>query len=426
LRRYPGATLMAKPLTAIAVAKARAKAVRRELADGGCRGLYLVVQPSGVKSWAARYRSRRRSVKFTLGPVLLGAAESGEAPQLGAPLSLAAARELCARVLREAKAGRDPAAERRHQRDLEHAAESDTLRSISEEFLRRVGPGLRTAGQRAADLALFYPALGALPISEIRRGQFTRELDRIADQRGLVRADRALAAMKRLLAWHAERSDYASVLGRGGRRVRAQERVRSRVLDDGELRKVWLAAERFGLFGDLVRFLLLTCARRNEAAGLKVSELSPDGTTWILPAARCKGKRDVAIPLSVAAQRIIVARGKLAAGDYVFSTTGRRAFNDFARAKAAFDKACGVSTGWRIHDLRRTARTLLSRCGIAVDIAEQCLGHVLGGIRGTYDKYQYLDEKRHAFEALGAQIARVVRPPAGTVVPIGSAKARRK
>ena len=109
---------MAKKLTALAVAKARAGAGRREISDAGCRGLYLIVQPSGVKSYAARYRSRRRSVKFTLGPVLDGVhRESGEAPQLGTPLSLAAARELCARVLREAKAGRDPAAERRRQRE---------------------------------------------------------------------------------------------------------------------------------------------------------------------------------------------------------------------------------------------------------------------------------------------------------------------
>jgi integrase len=414
---------MAKPLTALTVAKARAKAVRRELADGGCRGLYLVVQPSGVKSWAARYRSRRRSVKFTLGSVLLGAAESGEAPQLGAPLSLAAARELCARVLREAKAGRDPAAERRHQRGLEHAAAADTLESVAEEFLRRVGPGLRTCRQRAADLRLFYPALGALPISEIRRGQIFRELDRVAE-RGPVRADRALAALKRLLSWHSERSDYASVLGRGGRRTSIKERARSRLLDDSELRRVWLAAERFGVFGDLVRFLLLTCARRNEAAGLRRSELSPDGKIWNLPAARCKSKHDVTIPLSAAAQRIIAARPQVAGGDHVFSATGRRPFNNFAAAKAAFDRASST-TGWTIHDLRRSSRTLLSRCNVRPDIAEMCLGHSVGGIRGVYDKHEYLDEKRAAYESLATLIERIVRPPPDVVVPIVRARRRK-
>jgi integrase len=416
---------LAKTLTPFAVKQARAGSTRCEIADGGCRGLYLIVQPSGVKSWAARYRSRRRSVKFTLGPALVGTnAESAEAPELGTPLSLANARELCARVLREAKAGRDPAAERRRQRELEHAAAADTLESVAEEFLRRVGPGLRTVDQRAADLRLFYPALGAMPVAEIKRGQYTRVLDKIADERGLVRADRTLAALKRLLSWYGERSDFISPLGRGGRRTSMKERARSRVLDDGELRRVWLAAERFGVFGDLVRFLLLTCARRNEGSGLKWSELSPDGTVWTIPASRHKGKRDVVIPLSKAAQRIVAARARLDQGDYVFSATGRRAFNNFARAKAAFDKASGT-TGWRLHDARRTGRTLMSRCGIAVDIAEQCLGHALTGIRGTYDRFAYLDQKRAAFESLSAMVERVVHP-SDVVVPYRRAGARRR
>jgi integrase len=416
---------MAKPLTAIAVAKARAGADRREIPDPGCRGLYLIVQPSGVKSWAARYRAHRRSTKLTLGPVLVGArAESAEAPQLGVPMSLAAARELCARVLREAKAGRDPAAERRKQRELEAAAESDTLQAVSEEFLRR-HPQLRTLSQRRADLELFYPSLGQLPIDQVRRGQIFRELDRVSDQRGPVRADRCLAALKRLLSWHSERSDYVAVLGRGGRRTSTKQRARARVLDDDELRRVWQTAERFGVFGDLLRFLLLTAARRNEAAGLKWSELTPDGATWTLPAARCKSKTDVVIPLSRAAQEIVTGRPKL--GDFVFSNTGRRAFNNFGKAKAAFDEACGVS-GWTIHDLRRSARSWLSRCGIRPDVAERCLGHSVGGVQAIYDRHGYATEMRAAFEALAALISRLTGPPSDTVVPIRARakSARRK
>jgi integrase len=416
-----------KPLTAITVAKARAGADRREVPDPGCPGLYLIVQPSGHKSWALRYRSRGRTVKFTLGPALVGAPESDSAPGLDTPLSLAAARELATRTLREVAAGRDPAVAKRQRREQQHAAEADTLQAVCEEFLRRVGPTLRTCGQRRADLQLFYSSLGQLPIGEVRRGQFFRVLDHIADQRGPVRADRALAAMKRLLAWHAERSDYAAVLGRGGRRTSTKERARSRVLDDGELRAIWLAAERVGVFGDLLRFLLLTCARRNEAAGLQRSELSADGKTWTLPAARCKTKRDVAFPLSRAAQAIIAARPKLAGGDHVFSISGRKAFSNFAHAKAAFDEASRVS-GWTIHDLRRSARTLLSRCNVRPDIAELCLGHSIGNaIRWVYDRHSYEAEMRAAFEALAALLARIVRPPPDVVVPISRAKpARRK
>jgi hypothetical protein len=82
---------MTKPLTAVAVAKLRAGADRREIPDAGCRGLYLIVQPSGLKSWAARYRFRGIPTKLTLGPVLIGAPESAQTPEIGAPMGLARA-----------------------------------------------------------------------------------------------------------------------------------------------------------------------------------------------------------------------------------------------------------------------------------------------------------------------------------------------
>jgi integrase len=416
---------MTKPLTTIAVAKARAGSTRREIADGGCVGLFLVVQPSSAKSWAARYRYRGRPTKLTLGSALIGAgSESDQAPEVGAPLSLASARELCARILREVQAGRDPAAVKRQRREQEHAAASDTFQAIAEEFLRRRGAELRTIDQRRADLELLYPNLGRLPIPEIRRGMFVREFDRISDQRGPVRANRTQVAAKALLNWFSARSDYVSTLTRVPARISIVGRARSRVLDDAELRAVWLAAEGFGLFGDLVRFLTLTAARRNEAAGLKRSELSADHTTWRLPAVRAKSKRDVVIPLSRAAQEIISARPQLAGGDCVFSASGRRPFNDFSRAKLAFDKACGIAD-WQLHDLRRSARSWLSRCGVRPDIGEMALGHSLGGVRAIYDRHKYEDELRAAFESLASLVERIVHPPADVVVPI-RAKALRK
>jgi integrase len=415
---------MAKPLTAIAVAKARARSDRRELPDGGCRGLYLVVQPSGAKSWAARYRYRGRPTKLTLGPALIAArAESEQAPELGAPLSLASARELCARVLREAQAGRDPAATKRQQREQQHAAEADTLQAIGEEFLRREGPQLRTLGQRKADLELLYPGLGRLPVDQIKRGQFVREFDRIADQRGPVRANRVQSAVRALLNWHARRSDYIAVLAGVPARIIS---ARSHVPSDAELKAIVLAAERDQLFGSYLLFTLLTATRRGESAGLRRNELSPDGATWIIPGSRYKSDRDTLIPLSAKAQAIIASMPVLPGGDYVFSADGASALANFDARKVAFDAACGVR-GWVIHDLRRAARTLLSRAGVSSDVGERCLGHALVGVRRVYDRHEYETEKRHAFEALAAQIERIVRPPAATVVPIRRTKpARRK
>jgi integrase len=411
---------VAKALTPISIAKLRDRPQRYEVPDGGCRGLRVVVFPSKHKSFVVRFRFRGKQEKLTLGPCLTerGVAETLTAPATGTPLSLAAARELATKALREARAGKNPAAEKRKQREEQLAAESDTLQAICAEYLRREGPRFRTLRQRRSDLGLLSAsALGRLPVDQIRRGQYTRVLDHIADNNGPVRADRVLSALKTLLAWHAERSEFVSPLGRGGRRTSIRDRARSRVLTDEELRRVVTTAEqrKGDPFAAFVLYVLHTAARRGESAGLRRSELSPDGRTWIIPGTRYKSGKDTLIPLSKAAQKIIATQAKL--GDHVFSVTGDRALTGFAERKVEFDAACGVS-GWVIHDLRRTARTLLSRTGIPADIAERCLGHALSGVRATYDRHEFENEKRHAFEALAAQIERIVRPPKGDVVQL--------
>jgi integrase len=405
---------MAKPLTAIAIANLKPRPQRYEVPDPGCLGLKVVVFPSKKKSFVVRYRFRGLQRKLTLGPCLVerDVAEPAIAPETATPLSLHAARSLCAEALRQARAGADPCAAKQRARAEELAAESDTLGAIAGEYLRREGGRMRTFSQRKSDLDLLCASgLGRLPVADIKRGQYTRVLDYIADHTGPVRADRCLSALRTLLSWHSARSDFISPLVRGGRRTSIAERARSRVLTDDELRAVWLAAEQDkSPFGAFVRFVLLTATRRSEAGGLRRrSEISPDGRTWVIPAARYKSGKDTLIPLSAAAQAIVTAMPVLAGGDFVFSVDGSRPLGGFDDRKKEFDAAAGVRD-YVLHDLRRTSRTLLSRAGIAADVAEMCLGHALGGIRSTYDRHAYEAEKRHAFEALAAQIEQIVRP----------------
>jgi integrase len=86
--------------------------------------------------------------------------------------------------------------------------------------------------------------------------------------------------------------------------------------------------------------------------------------------------------------------------------------------KKTLDQRCGVR-GWRLHDLRRTSRSLLSRAGVNADHAERCLGHVIRGVRGVYDKHEYFEEKRHAYEALATLIDNITNPqPDAKVIPL--------
>jgi integrase len=128
---------------------------------------------------------------------------------------------------------------------------------------------------------------------------------------------------------------------------------------------------------------------------------------WTLPAARNKAKVELIRPLSKSA---LAAIKPFQRDGYVFSTDdGKTPISGFSKFKRAFDKASG-SNGWSLHDLRRTARSLLSRAGVPSDHAERCLGHVIGGVRGTYDRHEYHDEKRKAFEALASLLDRILKP----------------
>jgi integrase len=389
-------------LTDIGIRNLRPGPTRREIPDPGARGLYVVIQPSGRKGFAVRYRLNGKPAKLTLPP----------------GISLAGARKLAAAAMYEVSQGRDPADERKAQRKKAECAKADTLRSIAESYVAREGKRLRSIGQRKRIFErLIFPVLGGgRPIGEIRRKDVVALLDHVEDKHGARMADYTLAVLRKLFNWHAVRDDeFISPVVRGMGRQNAREHERSRTLNDDELRAVWRAAEQQGhAFGAFVRFVLLTAARRNEAAQMTWSEI--DGSDWLLPASRNKVKLDLVRPLSAPARAILAERPRFDGCDYVFTNDGRHPLGGFASQKKQFDAACGI-VGWTLHDLRRTARSLMSRA-VLPDHAERCLGHVVGGVRGVYDRHAFHQEKAAAFAALAAQIERIVNPPQGDVVPL--------
>jgi len=369
-------------------AQAGAGADRTIFWDTQTRGFGLQVTAAGHRSFVIQYRANGRSRRMAIDGVL----------------GLEAARKRAKILLGEVAHDRDPLSERRAAR----ARVEDTFQAIAESFFAREGKKLRTGEDRRQAMArLVYPVMGAVPIADIRRSDIVRLLDRIEDENGPVMADLTLAYIRRVMNWHASRSDeFRSPIVRGMARTSAKERARSRILNDNELRAVWKAAEAtVGPWGPFIKFLLLTGARRCEASNVTWDEL--ESGVWLLPAARNKNKQDLARPLSGAARKLVKGLPKI--GRHVFTLNGRKPLGGFVLPKARLDAASGVK-GWTLHDLRRTARSLLSRAGIAPDVAEMCLGHVLTGVRGTYDRHEYIEEKKHAFEVLAAQITRIVDP----------------
>jgi integrase len=366
--------------------------------DATMPGFGLVVTSTGAKAYCVQYRANGVSRRLTL---------DGQ-------LALNVARREAKKRLGEVAKGFDPLAERRRQVAASKVAASGTLEFIAREYFKREGRKIRTMAEReAAFERLILPMLGKCQIEDISRRDIVRLLDKVEDERGPRMADATLAYLSRLFNWHAARTDdFRNPVVRGMRRIpNPAERARTRVLTDDELRAVWATAEKPGPFSALVRFILLTAARRNEAARMTWSEVDKHGD-WVISAERYKTKTELVLPLSRAAQSLLAEVPRL--GKFVFSHNGNRSITGFSKPKRDFDAACGVK-GWVLHDLRRTARSLMSRAGVSADHAERCLGHVISGVRGVYDRHAFHSEKKFAFEALAAQIERIVAGPQDNV-----------
>jgi integrase len=381
----------------------------------------LRVTKAGHKSYLIQYRAGARGRaggirKLTIGP----AGKKG--------IALDVAKTEARKLFGQVAAGRDPLTEQRAA--AAHAA--NTLRAVVENYFavecgmerdengKAVFPRsddgkakLRSAPQRLQTFErLVYPKLGSMPIADIRRSHIVKLCDHIADENGPVMADRTLAYLRKALNWHAIRNDeYASPVVKG--MMRANGRQRERVLNDDELRAVWLAADNAGMFGAMVKFVLQTTARRDEAAKLCREEIA--GSDWTLPAKRNKTRVDLIRPLPKVVQDLLAATPKFKGCRYVFTNDGVTAIGGHGKFKAALQKASGTS-GWTLHDLRRTARSLMSRAGVPSDHAEHVLGHLLPGMRRVYDRHKYYDEKRRALEKLASIISSIVTPATTNVV----------
>jgi integrase len=398
---------MKKVLTDLAVLNAKPGATRREIPDGGQRGLYLIVQSNGSRSWAVRYRINNKARKLTL--------QSG--------ITLAQARKLASDAMFQVAHGIDPIEAKKAEKERKNLADETTVQSICTSYMAIEGKKLRSRDARDSFLRrIVYPKLGHRPIGEIERDEITAMLDKVAEHNGERSADMVLAILRKIFNWHQTRtSRFRSPIVPGMARVNPRERARDRVLTDDELRKLWQACgdPRLNIHGPCVRFLILTTARRNEATGLRRSEIETvrsddtgiEHTVWRLPAARSKTKKEVCRPLSRAAIEIVESMPIIGDSDFVFTTTGNGPLYLNTDAKETLDKISGV-TNYRLHDLRRSARTILSRKALHVshDVAELCLGHELPGglVRKTYDRHAYIDEKAEAFDKLASEIDRIV------------------
>lgn len=445
-------------LTDLKCRKAAAKKKPFLLGDG--EGLFLKIMPSGRRIWVLQkvWQAGQRQSRRTLGRY--------------PGMSLDEARKVAAAWSELHAKGLDPAvieAERKQKAaaEVERAANSKfeaVYRQFIKRYVRAEGRELRSADEIERIFEFYVlPAWRGRVINDIRRRDVQDLLDRIEDRKvrspdpsdqglygGPAMADHTLAWIRKLFNWHATRDDeFVSPIVRGMARTRPKERARDRILSDEEIRLIWAQLDKVGRapdnasralpspFADIVKMLFLTAQRRSEVAQMQWSQINKDGR-WAIPKELYKTGRPQLVPLPKQALEIVKARPKLADGDFVFSFTGEFEFQAWSNGKRQLDalilkerKRQAIALGenpnlvepipyWVLHDIRRTARSLMSRAGVRPDIAERVLGHVIPGVGGVYDRHEYLAEKQEALAKLASVLDRIIHPLTDNILDISS------
>ncbi|MFM9847987.1 MAG: tyrosine-type recombinase/integrase [Hyphomicrobiaceae bacterium] len=415
---------MAGYLSVLAVEKLKPETKRYEEPDG-LQGLYLIVQPSGAKSWAVRYRINRRPRKLTLGPF----------PRIDPVKARAKAREAFELI----SMGRDPAAEKRASTTSD-GEDRDTFAGVLQTYVQRHTRHHHKTWVENARLLGLKPdptdeqvltaikgglvhCWGHRALSEIRKRDVIDVLDAIMDRGKGRTANRTLQTLGAFFKWAGASRDLITASPCTGIVPPAVERRRARVLTHDEIRLFWKATEILGHpFGYVAQLMLLTGARRKEVAGMNRAELNLERGAWSLPGERTKNELAYDVFLSKSALAILAKVPRVQGTELLFTGTGITPVSGFSRAKKIIDRLMSEGVPhWQFHDLRRTCASGMADVGVAPHIVEACLNHISGaraGVAGIYNRAEYAAEKKLAWSRWATHIEQIVAGETATnVVP---------
>jgi integrase len=381
---------MIRTLTDAAVRRLKPPAKgQTDIFDQGYPGLALRISYGGRKSWVYFCRERGKLKRHKLGTypaVGLAAArgawrstkerlEAGQPLKPVAPVRLAVEDVVCDWLKRDQQG---------------NASHYEVGRTMQRDVL---------------------PAWAGRLITTIGRRDVLDVLDAIVDRGRVGHARHVHAYVMRLLRWCVGRG----ILDRNpieGLEKPGEKIERDRKLSDDEIRRLWFAAKVDGWpYGNIIKTLLLTAARRSEIARLQWSELDAGESLIRLGGARTKNDNPRTIPLCPLAWRIVTGGPRIQGSKLVFTTGGAVPVGNWGQAKARLDRLSGINEPWRLHDLRRTAATNLQALGVPLEVTETVLGHVSGsrsGIVGVYQQHRYEAEARAALAKWAGKVLSIV------------------
>jgi integrase len=445
-------------LTVPTLTKYKPAKVRREIRDDGAPGLRLVIQPSGARSWAMRFRRPGgRPAKLTLGRADLSDQETADEPQLGGVLTLRQARELANRIDRERARSIDvveqyKADKSRRLTESKNNAQNTFGKAVQEFFVdyktkwgarpRRWRTDARLLGLRwvyLSDPSKTEPTVAKGSLADIWRDKPVTAIDghdvhAVVDEARKLgipgmgrrgggvsesRGRKMHAALSVLFRWLLRNRRVTLNPVTGVWRPDAPP-ARDRTLTAAEIKSFWLATDAIDEpFRAVLKLMLLTGCRRGEVAGMRHDELHTDGT-WHIPAARTKNHRPHVVLLSPLALETITAVPGME-GEFVFTTTGNSAVSGWSKIKCELDAAMPDMPPWRLHDLRRTCATQMGELGILPHVIEACLNHVSGakaGVAGTYNRSELMPERKAALLRWSQHVAGLVGGKSDKVVAL--------
>jgi integrase len=382
--------------------------------DHAIPGLALRLRAGGRKSWVFQYRIGNKQRRLSLGSATA--------------LNAHEARKRAALLHAEVKLGGDPAGDKSAAR----VRANETFASVLPLFLARQNERLRPRAfiEIERHLKVHATRLHHLPLADIARRDVAGVLTSTATRLSNASANRVRTSLSSFFSWSIREGLLDA--NPAAWTERREEVARNRLLTDDEIREIW-AALRDDAYGDIMRLLILSGARREEIGALRWSEVNVEHGLISLAPERTKNHRAHEILLSPPALAVLKSRSRLAwpdgsPCDLVFGR-GARGFADWVGSKTDLDgrilaarqaaaKQAGADVAevkpmpaWTPHDFRRLISTTMhDRLGVAPHIVEAILGHVghQAGTAGRYNLALYRAEKVRALTLWGAHVETIV------------------
>ncbi len=312
-------------------------------------------------------------------------------------ITLATAREKAMDILRQVDEGIDPTKRRR--------SPNMKVESVCREFIR-LHAQARNKSWREAERILereFVGTFGQRDIREIKRFDVLEIMDAAVARGSTYQANRILSNIRKLLNFCVERG-IIETSPITGLKAPTKEESRDRVLEDDEIVRLLRACRNDVYpFRQFVPILLSTAQRRGELAEMLWKDVDLEAKQWVIPAARSKNGKPHVVPLSPYAAEMLNEVPRFLDCDFVFTTTRTSPVSGFSKALRRLSEG-SQTTGWRLHDLRRTAASGMARAGVAPHVVEKVLNHISGtisGVAAVYNRYAYDAEKREALDNWG-------------------------